>query len=291
MITRDEVVLMAIRKVLRPVLKNVVGTLALSVFPNKAKLIENTDEYRCNGLLDRIIWAGLIRNARSHDSVSHLHNRFWMGAGGTQFVESHGSRFENWFLVKHFSIVIEIEKLIASDKRKYNHVVEIGCGDGQVINYLSGRLKNIESFTGVDINEDVIALNNQRYRKRNLKFACGETIDWVCRKGKPGSIFISNGGVLEYFSAKHIAELIKKIAGDLKPSAFAFIEPLAMKYNLEMEKDSRPYGTEWSFSHNYKSLFESHGFNTLYQHETVTEEKRWLLMLLNTPEAHGVIVT
>ena len=97
-------------------------------------------------------------------------------------------------------------------------------------------------------------------------------------------IFISNGGVLEYFSAKQIAKLLKIIAGDLKPSAFAFIEPLAMKYNLETEIDSRPYGTEWSFSHNYKQLLESYGFNICYQHEMVTDGNRWLLMLVNTKE-------
>lgn len=276
---------MGIGKMLKPIVRPVLGKLALWAFPNRAKLIEKAiGDAKSYGLLDRIIRAGFIRNIKEHDRLAILHHRFWAGTEGSQFHKRAGKRFENWFLTGHVSLVVELERLIASNKRNYKYLYEIGCGDGQVINYLSNRLKSIEHFVGIDINADVIALNNQYCRKENLEFACGNATDWICQNGRPKTIFFTNGGVLEYFSIKQITDLLKKITIDFKPSVFAIIEPLATNYNIETETDSRPYGNEFSFSHNYKKLFKSNGFTILYQRETMTGSYRWILMLSKTQE-------
>jgi len=276
---------MGIGKMLKSIVKPVLGKLALWAFPNRAKLIEKTiGDATSYGLLNRIIRAGLIRNIKEHDRLALLHHSFWTGTAGIRFHKKAGKRFENWFLTGHVSIVDELERLIESNKRKYKYLYEIGCGDGQVINYLSNRLKSIEHFVGIDINADVIALNNQYCMNENLEFTCGNATEWICKNGRPKAIFFTNGGVLEYFSKKQITDLLKKITIDLKPSVFAIIEPLATNYNLETETDSRIFGNEFSFSHNYKKLFMTNGFTILYQRETMTGGHRWILMLSKTQE-------
>lgn len=266
----------------KPLLKNILGKLAMQAFPRKTERIQHTETFNENSLLDRIVRAGLIRNMRDNEKISQIHQRYWAGDGGTQFAATHGYLFDRLFLAKHCCIVEEIEKLISLYPGKYKHVFEIGCGDGQVINFLSDRLKTIEFFTGVDINHPTILKNNAIYKKDNLRFVCANAAEWLCQHGKSRSIFVSNGGVLEYFSTTQINALLKTLTTFLKPSAFAIVEPLAKNYNLETETSSRPYGNEWSFSHNYIRLFESHGFVFLYKSEIITEQTRWLLALCTT---------
>ena len=270
---------------LKPIIKSVLGKIALWAFPDRAKLIEKTIGDAPNyGLLNRIIRVGLIRNIKEQDRLALLHHRFWAGAAGNQFHKRAVKRFENWFLTEHVSLIDELERLPEYNKRKYKFLYEIGCGDGQLINYLSNRLTSLEHFVGIDINADVIALNNQYCRKENLEFTCGNATEWICQNGRPKAIFFTNGGVLEYFSMKQITDLLNKIATDFKPSVFAIIEPLAIDYNVETEMESRTFGNEFSFSHNYEKLFTTNGFTILYQRETMTGGHRWILMLSKTHE-------
>ncbi len=174
------------------------------------------------------------------------------------------------------------EKTMAEKPGLYKNFYEIGCGDGQVVNYLSTRLKPIDQFVGIDINERVILSNGMEYKNPKLHFVCANANDWIAHNSCPGSIFFTNGGVLEYFTERELIGLFSKIAVELRPSLFAIVEPFAHDFDLESEKASRPFGVEWSFSHNYPQLFTTSGLTIRYQAINITGGIRWIIMIAQT---------
>ncbi len=265
-------------------LKGLIGRLAVRLFPLRAKAVEQNIGDASYGLFDRTIRAGLIRSDPSHDKISGLHQKFWAGAEGTAFARRNSSRFESWFLAEHAGVVDAIESLLTTDNGRYQSLYEIGCGDGQVLKYLSTRLHSIDHFVGIDINAHVIAMNNQKFGNNRLEFVCANAMAWIGENSRPCSVFFSNGGVLEYFSKKQLTGLLQKIHADFRPSVFAIIEPVAPDFEAETEIASRPYGKEWSFTHNYRYLFESNGFVVHYHRESRAGGHRWVLMVLRTAD-------
>ena len=268
-------------------IKQILANLAVRVFPRRAAAIEQNISDADAILLDRLIRFGLIQKTYGHNDISDLHHRVWAGAQGENFAKKFSDRFESWFISSHKSIVDELGNLLAKYPGQYKNLYEIGCGDGQVVNYLSTRLKKIDQFVGIDINERVISSNRKSYKSPKLSFVCGNAKNWIAQNGLPGSIFFSNGGVLEYFSEKEIIDLLSKIVVDLRPSLFAIVEPLAADFNLESEKSSRPFGIEWSFTHNYPKMFAESGFTIQYQEINITDCIRWILMIAQARSNSG----
>ncbi|MCL4180301.1 MAG: methyltransferase domain-containing protein [Verrucomicrobia bacterium] len=269
---------------LKTTLKPVLGRLAVRAFPGRVKAVEQHDGRSRLGALDRLVRFGLLCRLQEHERISRSHFRFWAGGEGKAFAENYRDRFESWFLSDHVLIVEELERCLAGERDRYDCLYEIGCGDGQVVNYLSTRLKAIDRFVGLDINEQVILGNQERYAKPNLRFCCGNAVDWIPSHARPRSVFMSNGGVMEYFSEAEIRALLRRIATDFKPSMFALVEPVAADFSLETETVSRPHGTEWSFTHNHRHLFTANGFRVLYERETMTAGYRWILMIAKAGE-------
>jgi len=259
--------------------KHWLGVTVIRLFPKRSKMIEKDIGHVRRNVLDKIIRAGILRQAGTHDRIASYHHLFWAGAQGGNFARDHTSRFEAWFKREHYDIVQQIEDVIRTSNGKLHHFVEIGCGDGQVIHFLSKRLTNVQHFLGIDINREVIESNIRKYPGSKVQFTCANFQDWIRKNGQSGAIFFSNGGVLEYFSRSQITAILNKIATDLRPSAFALIEPLAMDFDLNSEMESRPHGLEWSFSHNYRDVFKKAGFRIVYQSEMITGGYRWIIMV------------
>ena len=69
--------------------------------------------------------------------------------------------------------------------------------------------------------------------------------------------------------------MIRFIATDLSPAMFLAIEPVAEDH-AEENRSSVPFGEELSFSHNYRDLFESNGFEVVHQRAVLYEQ--WKMM-------------
>jgi hypothetical protein len=269
-------------KRLRTSVKPVLGRLALRLFPGRAKRVESNLAAADDRLLDRIIRFGLICRAPDDNRISELHRRMWAGDQGRNFARRYTDRFQAWFLSSHARIVDEVARVLGERPGVYRHVCEMGCGDGQVLHYLSTRLTAIEDFVGIDINEQVVAQNNETLGTARIRFVSGSADDWIATQGRPGTIFISNGGVLEYFSEVQVTRMLRRVASDLAPSLVALVEPVSDDHDLEMEPASRPYGTEWSFTHNHRHLLVQNGFKIRFYHETRTADIRWVLIVAET---------
>jgi len=116
-----------------------------------------------------------------------------------------------------------------------------------------------------------------------MVFEAADATQWIPEHASSNSVFVTNGGVFEYFLQEELETLFKFFADQRKPAAVALVETIGTDHNLEREKDSLIYGREMSFSHNYPHLLEQAGFTIKHQSERVGFEVdgggRWIRVL------------
>jgi trans-aconitate methyltransferase len=163
--------------------------------------------------------------------------------------------------------------------------VEIGCGDGNALTYCAERLPSLSEVIGLDINAAVIARNSaEQPAGGRLSFARAEARDWLIANPKPGTVVLSNGGVLEYFSRDNLDQLFQALAQS-PPAAIVLIEPVAPAHDLATQPDSFAFGHENSFSHNHAHRLRQAGFDVAFAQEMQISDVRWMLMIGVLPAA------
>src|SRR5262245_5419158 len=222
-------------------------------------------------------WLAWSRAARrgDHRFLHERHARFWSTGDAANWHARTASRFERWFLVEHQEFIEAVVRVVDADPRLV-HFYEIGTGNGRVLEYFAGRLPSVREFAGVDLNQAQIDRNRAACSDDRIRFECADAASFVAQLATPGSLFLTNAGVFEYFAPEVLVDLIGQVAARLAPSALAVIEPLAPDMDLETERDSRPFGFERSFSHNYPHLFEAAGFETVHRREKRVGQHRLL---------------
>ena len=210
-----------------------------------------------------------------------LHKNFWQGEGGEIFSSNCDHRFQDLFLNQQKEDFIVLQNLWRSSD--LNRIVEFGCNSGLVLNYLTQNLEGVVHSQGIEINQAQIDTNNasSRFDKR-IQFYCADGSDWLIGNGLPQTLFVSNGGVLEYFSRERLDEMLTLISNKLKPALFFAVEPVAPDHDWKTNKESVPFGEELSFSHNYVDLFESNGFKIVHQRATDFESWRMMATIATT---------
>ena len=158
-----------------------------------------------------------------------------------------------------------------------NRIVEFGCNSGLLLNFLTQNLDGVTHSQGIDINQTQIDANNAAKEFDNrIEFGCADGGEWLFKNGQPHTLFVSNGGVLEYFQREKLDEMLSFISQNLQPALFFAIEPIAPDHNWATTKESVPFGEELSFSHNYVDLFESNAFQIV--HQRATDFESWRMM-------------
>lgn len=186
------------------------------------------------------------------------------------------------FLDHDVFVVDELEKFITSDSsdQKFQHLYEIGCGDGQVIQYMYERFPDFASFTGIDLGTDRIRKNVEENQIESITFENADANEWIPENGKPNSVILTNGGVLEYFLQSELEALFTFAAENLPPVAVCVIESVGTDHDLTTELDSLVYGRELAFSHNYPHLLKAAGFSVVSCSERTGESidggGRWI---------------
>ncbi|MBV7337255.1 class I SAM-dependent methyltransferase [Chloroflexi bacterium TSY] len=222
--------------------------------------------------LDSLLRAGLIEQALAKGQSTTLeqyHYDFWQGERGHQYHSERQNRFEEIFLRHYAYLVDEINALVQTEPG-YTTLCEIGSGSGQLLDYLAANVPAIERCIGIDLSEETTKTNQQTYSNPKLEFVAAGGLEWVEAHGQPNWIYLTHGGVLEYFSQENLELLLNHIGQTLAPAIFIAIEPVAVDHNLATELDSKPYGREFAFSHNYPHLFDKAHFHLkhmMYSHE------------------------
>ena len=207
--------------------------------------------------------------------LARLHSDFWQGKAGAHYSENCDHRFEDLFLGKQQEDFQALQAVWESMAGR--NIVEVGTNSGLLLQYLTENLPQVGHSVGLDINGEQIARNQQSENfDPRIEFVKADGAQWISENAKPMTLFVSNGGVLEYFQREKVEEMLSHISSDCGPSIFFASEPVAADHDFETSKQSIPFGEECSFSHNYTDVFESNGFHIIHQRAVMYES--WKMM-------------
>jgi SAM-dependent methyltransferase len=265
-----------------PIKRRVKVTLGQSLgvlLPDRLKQLQQGQRPLPYALLDRLLatalWDRLLREGRS-DVIANLHRSIWKRPDVQAYYETTESWFNNRFLTEHVQIVGEMQKVAANGQ--YHSLCEIGCGRGLMTSYFADNLKGVDRFFGLDLNETQIEMNRARFTNPKVNFSAGDALAWIKQQTRPGWIVTSYESLL-YFSQVELEDLFAYVAKNLAPAAFAIMEILDSKYDLQRETASRAFDGVLHFSHNHPELLRRAGFTIRYQEERKTGGVRWILLL------------
>ena len=230
------------------------------------------------GLRDKVIMAHLKREAirdNRDDFFERLHQDFWSGQGGAEFSDNCDHRFQDLFLTQQATDFRRLVEIWRENPRE--RIVEFGCNSGLLLNHLTTHLDQVQSSIGIEINSDQVRRNQQSDQfDPRVNFLHADGGQWLLKHGHANTLYVSNGGVLEYFTRERLDEMLTHISTRLKPATFFSVEPIAADHDWQKSNDSVPFGDELSFSHNYTHLFESNGFKI--QHQRAVQFEQWKMM-------------
>jgi O-methyltransferase involved in polyketide biosynthesis len=136
---------------------------------------------------------------------------------------------------------------------------------------------------GLDLNDVALARACARLGPQaRARFVQADGAQWIAANRAPGTVLLTNGGVLEYFAPESVDGILAALAAT-GPSAVVLIEPLDPAHDLATMPDSRIFGREDSFSHNYPVRLARAGFRIVRQEEVQTPPIRWLIVVAEHP--------
>ncbi|HEX5379572.1 MAG TPA: class I SAM-dependent methyltransferase [Phenylobacterium sp.] len=259
-----------------------IGRAAELALPGLSREIdENRNTGRAARLKRAILRARLARAHSKGDtaSIEDTLAAFWKGNAGDRFHEHHSELRFQLFLDQHAGAIDALADVLQGAGADFHRLVEIGCGDGAVLDYCVERLPQIREAVGLDVNAEVIARTNAaRPSDDRCAFFNAEAGDWLAANPRPGTVMLSNGGVLEYFSQESFDGLLRTLAA-AAPAAMVLIEPVAAHHDLDRQPQSFVFGEENSFSHNHRRRLSEAGFRIAFEREVTTPGIRWMLMV------------
>ena len=256
----------------------VLGYFLVQIFPKRAKKLSMdgiTIEVRSN-IFERLMKKALLHKAvarNDFECIAKYHQSYWDKKGESYFEKPYISSILENFFIPYCKIVINLLKHeLTQTENKYSTLIEIGTGDGSVLNYLSKELFEIKRFVGIDLSEEQVKKNNLQYKDNNkLNFVASDGFEWIRQHAKSNTVVLTSRGVLEYFTPTAITSFLKDLCaiGDF---IFVAIEPTAVEHDFSKNPESQIYGWEKSFSHNYIKLFKDAHFK-IWHHSTFLHSK------------------
>ena len=269
-------------------IKLVLGMLSLAVIPGLDSRPYQGQFGPKASRLGALVRNGLFGRAfvrRDHLTLRRYLSQYW-GEYATQFHTEWNDRFERLFLGRDLVVIESLSTWL--DERTQagapvRHLYEIGCGGGRVLAYLANRFPQFEELIGIDLGAERIAANRSLHTDPRLHFHATDAMKWIPAHAQPKSVFIANGGVLEYFLEEELSRLFAWIATECAPTAVVFIETIGTDHDLDAEPQSLVYGREMSFSHNYPRLLEGAGFSIRHRSECEGDMRdgggRWIRLV------------
>ncbi|REE25488.1 methyltransferase family protein [Winogradskyella pacifica] len=259
-----------IRSVLVGFLTNTVGSLLVTLRPQKVKQLSEKGLTLVLGdnlsLSERLMRRAILKKIEKnedHDQLAQLHKTYW-AKQGDHFVNNTEDNLKNIHLPAYKDTLDVLKNEISNAPMAFEKLVEIGTGNGSVLNYLSSNYPDIKDFIGIDLSEEQTKINQINYKDNSkLKFIGGDVLDWLENQQQGNFVFLTFRGVLEYFTQQQLIVFFKKLNA-LGNIIFYAIEPTDSEHNYETNQNSKVYGVEGSFSHNYEKLFKDTGFNVWY---------------------------
>lgn len=261
----------------KELVKQAVGTVLLPLMPSRVQTITQNEFSMTVGdrnVINTCLRAALARKLLRTDQVDVMmryHQNFWSGEQGTEFHRHVRGQVLDVFEADYRYLINEINSLVETYPQ-INTLVEIGAGGGSFLQILRDSVVGIEQWIGNDLSAEIISENRQLYP--TIDWVSGDGKVWVEDNGKSNTIYLTFRGVLEYFTQANLASYFATIAKEKSPSAIVLVEPISLEHDLITQSDSRAYGTEYSFSHNYPVLLAESGFTIRHQKLTTFNDHR-----------------
>jgi hypothetical protein len=262
-------------------LSNTIGELLIFIRPLKAKKLAKegmTVVMDKSGLsvLDRLMRRAILKkveNKGDFDQLAKLHENYWKNKGAG-FFDENNNRLELVNLPFSDFIFPLLKEELEKQNGNYHTLVEIGTGNGQILDYLSTKFQGIDKFIGIDLSELQTSENILNYKKNTkLEFVAADAFEWVDKFGAGSTVFLTFMGVLEYFTESRLQDFLKKI-DSLGKIIFVAIEPNGHDHDFSENPHSQVYGSERSFSHNYHKLFKNSGFELWHSSKKSLNDSR-----------------
>lgn len=263
-------------------LKFIAGAVLSRLLPGRTRVIREAftlpyfDVRTRGGILDRLIRFYLAESVKTApQELEALHRGFWARQGAEGWHGATLERSDREYLPAYSDLARLCTREI--DSRDIERVVELGTGNGDWLKYLSRQWHRPRTFIGIDIAQQQIETSQARHP--DLVFHWADMTKWVEEEADSRTLFVTQGGVLEYLSEDSVRDLFAAVKLRCPDSLLFLIEPLAKNHNLGTDLESRLYGSEYSYSHNYPFLLQQGGFSLLNQEERTVLDHRWLVIL------------
>lgn len=256
-------------QILRP-LAGIIGNVLVFLLPKKARQLsenritlvhKNKKKLSLSERLMRYALVKKLERIEDHDTIADLNRNFWANHKATELFLETEEKFQSDFLPNCTFIFDKLKVELSKHPEKFNTLVEIGTGNGDVLNYLSSEFPQIKRFVGIDMSSHQIDINIKKFESNPiLEFVAADAVDWVKNNGHSNIIFVTYSGVLEYFVENRLQEFLNAL-NVLGKIIFIAIEPNGADHDFDKNPNTQLYGNEPSFSHNYKQLFKNAGFS------------------------------
>ncbi|MEM1440746.1 MAG: class I SAM-dependent methyltransferase [Verrucomicrobiota bacterium] len=261
-------------------LKKLAGSVLHHFAPFLSKAVDEGKFDGPHARLKRLIADYRASLAAENGDAKTLRNhlaQYWKSERGDEFYDAYPERFDEWFRGPHYEIVEALAGEL--EKRPSIHrLIEVGCGDGKVLQHLAERFPQFNSATGIDLNEKIIERNREVYRDTSLQFESADLHEFLEHYLGSGILLVSYGGVLEYLTEEELKTLFSSFRNLASPVLLMLVEPISKDFDLETETRSRPHGIENSFSHHHRYLLEEAGWKIEFE-KVQKLEHRWMLMI------------
>lgn len=254
-------------------IKDIFGNVLLTLFPKKAASLEKRGLTIINpefSLIERQLRDAILKKAESKnnfDKLSKIHNDYWVHQGIDVF--SWNNSFTANFLPNCTFLLDIVKEKFFENETQFDTLVEIGTGNGDVLQYLETNFPKIDKFIGIDLSTEQIRINQEKYKENlRLEFVDSDVLEWVKKEGRKNTIFMTSNGVFEYFTEHQLREFIEYTNG-LGQVLFVTIEPTVLNHDFELNPNSMIYGIEKSFSHHYAKIFQDSGFKIIHHSKKI----------------------
>ncbi|WP_192349710.1 class I SAM-dependent methyltransferase [Algoriphagus sp. Y33] len=258
-------------------LKNSIGKAALLASPEIKEELMNgkipKNKFERAALTSIFIE---LKDKKLLDELAELHKKIWTSNDNQGYYDFTSNRLRGMFEQLKEPLYTTISS--QTKKNAYEEFIELGCGEGLIVNRISETFKEIKSFLGVDINTAQIEINKITYAaNKNLRFQSGDlSKDLDSIKG-PNKIYLTFGGVLEYLTEQELLFLLKELSV-LKNTVFILYEPIEPGFNIKEEKHSKLYGSEFSFCHPYHYYLSKIGFDIIGEKLVTSDTTSWIYL-------------
>jgi len=270
--------------------RTALGIAAETAIPSIAREI---DEGRRTGrliTLKKAIVHSRVRRAvwnGDEDAAKKAVDDWWKSeVGDDYFANMAGKpRFESLFLGPHYQLVEELSAYCKTHP-EVKQLVEMGCGDGMVLNHLSSVLEGFDSFVGIDISDRITSRNKIEYAENTrIAFESGDAVKWIQDNDTSNTVLLSYGGVMEYLNEDNLLEVLAQHFQ--QPNAVvALSEPIDNDFNPEHECASKLIGTMHVYHcHNYAHLLRKTGFEIKFETYIDIAGWPWTMIIAAKPSA------